>query len=294
MQMTNSEMRREAWLILWRGRWFWRLMAVSLLLGAGTFVANQLAAQACASCRIPHWGEYLGAYLAMRLDDGMLMMVPTCETAWRMTAATGMLLALGWIFRGCACFGETLVASRAATGRAERWFAGVLAGYRAPFTHLLLQAVTTLASALAVGILALLLVAATNGRCLENPRALALLGLLLIVPYAVVWHYFQPLWLVRAAHPDWGVRACLAEVRRVLKGRRRALLGLLLSYWPLSLATLGCMVLVELPTEILALVAALLLPATLALFLVLAWHLRVCTAVFWREALAAADGARVA
>ena len=287
MRMTNSEMRREAWLILWRGRWFWRLLAASLLLGVLTFLANELAAKACASFRIPHWGEYLGAYLAMRLDDGMLMMVPTCETAWRMTAATGMLLALGWVFRGCACFGETLVAARAAAGRPERWFAGVFAGFRTPLAHLLLQAATALASAFAVGVFALLLVAATGGRCFGSPRALAMLALLQIMPYAVVWHYFQPLWLVRAAHPDWSVRACFAETRRVLKGRRGALLGLLLSYWPLSLSSLGGMVLVELPAEILAVAAVLLLPAALALFLVMAWHLRVCTAVFWREAQAA-------
>ena len=91
MQMTNGEMRREAWLILWRGRWFWRLMAAGLLLGAVVFVANELVGWAFAHCRIPHWGEYLGQYLAMRLDDGALMMVPTCETAWRMTAASGKI-----------------------------------------------------------------------------------------------------------------------------------------------------------------------------------------------------------
>ena len=60
MQMTNGEMRREAWLILWRGRWFWRLMAAGLLLGAVVFVANELVGWAFAHCRIPHCGEYLG------------------------------------------------------------------------------------------------------------------------------------------------------------------------------------------------------------------------------------------
>ncbi len=288
MQMTNGEMRREAWLILWRGRWFWRLLAAGLLLGAVTFVANELVGQACASCRIPHWGAYLGEYLMMRLDAGALMMVPTCETAWRMTAASGMIVLLGWIFGGCACFGTTLVTARAAAGRAEGWTAGILAGFRAPFTHLALQAMTTLASFFTVGIIAITLVLATGGCCLKNPRSLAMLALLQVVPYSLVWHYFQPLWLVRAAHPDWGVRACLAETRRILKGRRRALLGLLASYWPLPLASLGGMILLALPSTALVAVGALLLPVALGLYVLISCHLRVTTAVFWRECVAAA------
>ena len=288
MQMTNGEMRREAWLILWRGRWFWRLMAAGLLLGAVVFVANELVGWAFARCRIPHWGEYLGQYLAMRLDDGALMMVPTCETAWRMTAASGMIVLLGWVFGGCACFGTTLVTARAAAGRAEGWTAGILAGFRAPLTHLALQAATALAAYLTVAAFASALVLATGGRCLENPRALAMLVLLQVVPYNLVWHYFQPLWLVRAAHPDWGARACFAETRRILKGHRRALLGLLASYWPLPLASLGGMVLLALPATALVASSTLLLPAVLGLYLVLSWHLRVTTAVFWRECSAPA------
>ena len=50
---------------------------------------------------------------------------------------------------------------------------------------------------------------------------LAMLVLLQVVPYNLVWHYFQPLWLVRAAHPDWGARACFAETRSPRRNQLR-------------------------------------------------------------------------
>lgn len=288
MQMKCWEMRREAWLILWKGRWFWRLLLAGVLLGGVVFAVDQLATGACSSCQIPHWGEYAGQYVLMRLGE-LDMMVPTSETAWRMTAATLMLLLLGWIVEGCARFGEALVLRRAASGGGEGWLMGVYAGFRAPFPHLLLQLVHKAGVFAVVGFVLALAAVLTRGRCFSDWTSAGMLASLLVVPYLVAWHYFLPMWFVRAAHPDWGAGACLAETRRILKGNRRALFRLLQSYWALPLAVLGalaCLGSAALRTYALPL----LLPLALPLYLVVSRHMRVGVAVFWRECTAAAAG----
>lgn len=284
MQRTCWEIRREAWSILWKGRWFWRIFCVSLLLGLAGVAANQVLISAYDRLEIAHWGQYMAEYLNARLGNDLLA-IPSRETALRMSLATGVGVLLGWIFDGCARFGGTVVLLRAVRNKEEGWMDGIWRGFRTPFTHLALMLIPLVAVLLVCAAVVLVLVLATGGRCVRDPMTLAMMLVLLQVPALIIWHYFLPLWLVRAEHFDWGVCACVAESRRLMKGHRYALLRLLQSYWALPLATLVLLLTMGFPV-LLPFVLPVLVLGALPFYLVVVWHMRMGVAVFWRELLA--------
>lgn len=292
MQMRCWEIRREAWLILWKDRWFWRFLGVSVLLGLAGFAANQALISAYEYLQIAHWGEYLGHYLNARLGNDLLQ-VPSRETALRMSAATGASVVLGWIFSGCAQYGESLVLLRAVRGRGVKWMDGIWQGFRAPFTHLALMLISLVTAALVSVCIAVLLALVTNGRCVRDLLSFVMMIVLLQVPMLITWLYFQPLWFVRAEHPDWGPCECLAEARRLMKGHRYALFRLLQSYWALPLATLAVLLVMGFPV-VLPYALPFLLLGALPFYLIVPWHMRTGVAVFWREILAAQESPQAA
>ncbi|MGN0854237.1 MAG: hypothetical protein ACI4R9_01805 [Kiritimatiellia bacterium] len=285
MQRTCWEIRREAWSILWKGRWFWRLVGVSLLLGLVGTMANLALSAAYERLQIVHWGEYLTGYLTARFGTELLA-VPSRETAIRMSIATGAAIFLGWVFDGCARFGGTVVLLRAARGAQEKWMEGIWRGFRTPFTHLALMLIPILAMVAVCAAVVFVLVLAMGGRGLHDLRTLAMMLVLLQIPACITWHYFLPLWLVRAEHLDWSAWACLRESRRLMKGHRYALLRLLQSYWALPSATLVVLLAIRFPT-LFSYVLPILVQGALPFYIIVLWHMRMGVAVFWRDRLKA-------
>ena len=99
--------------------------------------------------------------------------------------------------------------------------------------------------------------------------------LLLIVPGIIAIYRYRQAWFLKAEHPDWSAKKCIAESCRLAVGKKAEMFRLDCSYWvSITLAMLS---------TLLVLVHPLLIFLSLLFIVFVAWYLRLGQAIYYRE-----------
>ena len=190
---TNREIRSESLKRVLTGKWFWRILIVSILLGSVNDFANKVVAYIFREFEIQTWFDYLIVKLH-GLASGVECEVPSRAIAMQMNNATAFMLFTAFIFGGIALFGMTAVVLKSAKQEDRGWFRDSFAGFARPLGLAWL------------GFLLAVLV--------------TMWSLLLVIPGIVASYSYSQCWNLKVENPDWSAGRCLAESARMMKGHR--------------------------------------------------------------------------
>ncbi len=211
--MTYDEIRADSWSRLWRGNWFWKIVAVvvvfNLIANSVTGVAN---------------GGFSSAIMfnfQIKLADAtvggeapdVLKMLAGCLLAPVVLVGAAVIALLSAVAGSFVEFAKRSVLLKAARGDGVGWFDNCFASFRCPGSVIWLNLRWTI--------------------------EVALLSLLFLVPGIVAVYRYQMAWYLKYDHPDWSAGRCLAESARMMDGMKWSAFMLDCSYWvPFTLALL--------------------------------------------------------
>ena len=190
---SNKEILRESFRRVLSGKWFWRILIVSMLLGTVNNLANQLVDEIFVKYGIQTWFDYLEAKLRALLS-GVDCAVPSQAIAMQMNGATAFSVFMVLIFGGIALFGMTSVTLKSAKLEDRGWFRDSLAGFARPL------GLAWLGFAVMFRVTVLML--------------------FFILPGIVASYSYSQCWNLKVENPDWTPSQCIAESRRMMRGYR--------------------------------------------------------------------------
>ena len=256
---SNREIRRESLGRTFAGRWFWRMLLVTMLVGFVNNLANELVEIAYRECQVQTWADFLVAKV-QAMQSGIDYAVPSNAVATQMNYSTSFSVFIAFIFGGITMFGATCVVLKNAKDEESGWFRDSMGGFERPL------GVAWLGFVLAVRV--------------------ALWSLLLVVPGVVATYRYSQCWNLKVEHPDWGAAKCLGESSRMMEGRKMQRFFLDLYFVGLAVALCVAMlafIAVFAAGGMSGLVEVLALMAATPCLVVLGLWMSVARAVFYRE-----------
>lgn len=244
-----SEIRKFAWGQLWRGKWFWRLLATSLLLGFASSQLSSIAARLFHAFGASDWSSYWFTRMLNERGGEQLAKLPqlaefvgpvpeltTHYICWT-TATTVMEQLLAVMFMGIAAYGFAAVTLRCADNDEQRWLGVALGGFKMPLgmfaLHFMLAIVWVLWSVIALlplgaGIVGLL----HFGVEPFSVAVVTALGLVIaVLVMCVPFYRYRFVWYLKVDHPEWGAWRCLRASTELMRGRKWRSFQLDCSYW---------------------------------------------------------------
>ena len=230
---TNKEMRAQAWEIL-KTRWPLRIVGTYMLFMM-IFAAVLLAIGAFFEANgIQTWEDFSKSCREANAA-GLDYVVPSLRQMLTMSGASAFAAFFQYLLTGIMMVGLATVLLNAVRDRKEKWFSSSLVGFRYPF-----------------GMLWLVLLMAIR---------VALWMLLLFIPGIIAMFRYAVASYVKSEHIDWSASQCLAESGRLMKGYKWRYVFFTFSY-------IGWMLLLALPSMILAALAPILPILALPCFLI--------------------------
>lgn len=235
---SSSEIRAEAWRILRKTPWGWRLLGVCLFVGVIASLVMSAIASGLENAGIQTWQDFNLAMLRARWS-GLELTIPSLRVAAYMTVASAFTYFIEKIFGGIQLFASHSATLRAVTNEASQdWFLPALEGFKRPFEMFFLMFCwlfrifwLVYLGGIVIGVGTGML---TGMHLITTPVLIAVaivaacLGIVLIV---VGFYRYRFVWYVKVEHPDWGVNKCLNETRRLMEGKKWAAFLLDCSYW---------------------------------------------------------------
>lgn len=200
---SNREIRREAWGIL-RGRWFWRLVTVGMVLNLIGQTVNGLVMRSFREMNIQTWGDFFVAK-AEAARQGMEYAVPSLRAAGQMTGGTSFQMFVAYIFAAILAFGFSVTVLKATRDDEKRWFSDSFGGFRRPLEVMWLMVLMNL--------------------------KVFLWSLVFLVPGIVAAYRYRQAWYLKCENPDWSAARCLKESGQMMKGHKGQAFALDLSYF---------------------------------------------------------------
>ena len=259
---SNSEILGESLRRTFGGRWFWRLLAVTLIVSCANNLATGLVQYSYQQCGLQTWIDFLGAK-AQAMQSGLDYSVPSRAVAHQMNCATAFYLFIAFIFGGIMVFGVKCVSLKTAREEERGWCGESLGGFARP---------------LGVALLFFLFTA-----------RVFLWSLLLVVPGMVATYRYAQCWNVKVENPDWSASRCLAESARMMDGFKMRRFLLDLCFFGMAAALFAAWLVLELALLFGGGGLAGLFPTALFLagLFVLSMWMYVSHAIFYRELKAA-------
>ena len=224
--MKNSrEMRREAWGIL-KGKWFWRLLCVAVLLQLISSFVNGLISGAFKVMSITSVGDYVVAK-ANAAKAGLAYSLPTMKAYYWMVGGFMFQTFIAYIFAAILAFGFMGLLLKASKDDDARWFSDAFGGFARPLEITWLLALMNAMVLLAVAAFGAVLVPAALVAAMRmglDPLSRGSLAIVLVaVVVAVVCAFpvmyaYRQAWFLKNERPEASAVECLRESRRMMKG----------------------------------------------------------------------------
>lgn len=215
---SNKEMRAEAWRILCKTNWTWRVIVTGAVLIALMFAITAGLEHFYQSHGIQTWAMFRES--ARHAKEMGLGFSPTsARHMWQMTGASAFQTFIENIFGGIAAIGLMALVLRAVRGEEKGWFGSAFAGFRYPFGVFWLSTLMAL--------------------------YIGLWLLLLIVPGIIAALRYSLAWYLKAEKPELGADACLRMSSELMDGYKKRLLLFAFSYigwWAGAVALAGAAV----------------------------------------------------
>lgn len=198
------EMRQDAWNLMMKSPWGWRVFGSQVLLGLVLIAALVAVATLYDQSGITTWQSFQDAVNEAK-RSGIALAAPTAGEAFRMTVASAFQTFVELLFSGIVSFGLASVLVRALSDDGGGWLGAAFGGFKKPFhvfwlyTRMMIQ--------------------------------IYLWMLLLVIPGIMAAFRYALTWYVKAENPEFGARECLKESGRLMEGRKGALFVLGLSYF---------------------------------------------------------------
>lgn len=248
---SNEELRKWAWNGLWKGRWFWKLLATGLIFG--------IIAQA-AQTTLNFFFTVLGGVSNTRWMNEIVVALKNGQTAPEVTFAMiaqvvivfVMSIFAALLFAGIASYAMASVTLNCARGGTPDWLTRAFDGFKRPLSLMWLYIRLGLIyfgwTLLAVAVSALVLVPlflVIPG--VPEPVAAGVIcvvtGTLAACAAMVPFYRYRFAFLVFADNPDLSANETLARTRELMRGNMRRSFVLDCSYWrPLALLLLVMLV----------------------------------------------------
>ncbi len=215
--MTNKEIRKEAWHIVFKRKWIWRLILITFTFGVLSNVVSHSISFAYKSMDIMTITDYRMANMRYNMspEEYERPEVPDASEWPRILGATFFFLFIMLIINGIKSFGMARAELKAArdTGLPQQtgWSKGIFEGFKYPFSLMWQMLVLII--------------------------KLSLWFILFIIPgFIAAFYRYRFLWFVKSDHPDWTTSQCFKEAKRLMKGRKMRAFKLDCSYWLAALA----------------------------------------------------------
>lgn len=200
---SNREIRKQAW-ELSRGKWFWRIFSVGLILYLITVMVSATLAIAYREMEIQTWTDFMGAKL-QALQSGLSgYSVPSTRIAWQMTYASVFQHFIACVFGAILIFGGAALLLKAVRDDNHGWVSSSFGGFKRPLEVAWLM-------------------------ILMNAKVF-LWSLLFLIPGWVAIYRYRQAWYLKCDHPDWSASKCIAESGRMMRGFKFKAFLLDLSY----------------------------------------------------------------
>ena len=244
---SNSEIRGRAWLLLWREKWFWKLLGGTVLLNVCAQVISSALNGALHRLGVFGMGALAGA-----LEDYAKNRAPlpelTPDLAVQFATSTALVLFFAFIMGGISAYGRSALLLRAADGNGAGWLKAAFGGFKMPLglawlsfrACLIYTGWSVVAFVPASAVVWLARVAsppaalALPAYALAGTLACGLAAAVLCVPF----YRYRYLFRVKADHPDWGAGRCLRECAALSRGFKWRCFVHDCSYWRALLAPL--------------------------------------------------------
>jgi hypothetical protein len=228
---SNFEIRSEAWNLLMRRQWIWKLLGASILLS----VAVQLVVSVFDMAM-----SRLDCLTVNKLQEQMRVTgeIPVISNDMIIDLLPSILFSMfiGFIMSGITAYGNSLMLNRAADDNEQKWLSSAFGGFKMPidlawlkFKMFLVYLGWSFLAALASMPLIIILLKVTNVMGVANLQILPLLLSLSIL--MVPFYKYRFLFRIKADHPDWTASECMQYCRELTNGNKMRSFKLDCSYW---------------------------------------------------------------
>ena len=242
---TNSEIRNEAWRLLWERKWFWKLLGAAILL--------QVCSQVIIT--IVNGVVYrLGVFNITAMTNMIEERIPLPEFTPRiileLASSTVLIFFLSFILGGIALYGNSRLQLRAVDDNDESWMKTAFSGFKIPLelawltfrVSLVYIFWTVLAFIPAVAVGALFFTAVptpqTPAELSMSVAVVTLASVIFIAIYCIPFYKYRYLFRIKADHPDWSAGECMRHCRELVCGSKWRIFVHDCSYWRILLGAL--------------------------------------------------------
>lgn len=244
--MKNIEIRSRAWELLWRKKWFWKLLGATILLQvAGNALASLVTA-------IPaRFGIYSISVLQADLQAGESPPVFTPDLAVEFVSSTVLYLFFAVIITGITNYGSGKLLTRAVDDNEESWMGAAFSGVKMPLglawltvRIALVFIFWTIAAALPAVMLSC--VCEVFFGSLSTFAGIVAVSLVLILSSASFiaiicfpFYRYRYLMRIKADNPGWTAGQCMRHCRLLTAGEKWRIFKHDCSYWRIFLIPLA-------------------------------------------------------
>ncbi|MBQ6915892.1 MAG: DUF975 family protein [Kiritimatiellae bacterium] len=235
---SSGEMRCDAWRVM-KGKWFWRLLAVAIVLQVVAYSANLLVSQAFSALSITEIGDYVAAKISAA-QQGLSYSLPTTKAYCWMYCGLCFQMFIAYIFGAIFAFGFMGLLLKARADDDNHWFTDSFGGFSRPLDVTWLLFLMNLRIALAA-LPGAFLGGLAAGICypLLSGGPFAMLGIGVIVAVAGALslgcalravYAFRQAWFIKNEKPETPASRCLAESRQMMEGHKMQAFALDVSF----------------------------------------------------------------
>ncbi|MBO7308778.1 MAG: hypothetical protein J6V38_04015 [Kiritimatiellae bacterium] len=235
---SNFEIRSEAWNLLMRRGWIWKLLGASILLS----VAVQLVVSVFDMVM-----SRLDSLTVNKLQEQMRVTgeIPVISGDMITDLLPSVLFSMfiGFIMSGITAYGNNLMLNRAVDDNEQKWLPSAFGGFKIPLDLAWLKFRMSLvylgwSSAAAVASIPLIYLL-LNVANVMDAASLQILPLLLSISILLVFisiltvpfYRYRFLFRIKADHPDWTASECMQYCRELTNGNKMRSFKLDCSYW---------------------------------------------------------------
>lgn len=235
---SNFEIRSEAWNLLMRRGWIWKLLGASILLSVAVQLVVSVFDMAMSSldCLTVN-----GLREQMR-DTGEIPVI-SGDMITDLLPSVLFSMFIGFIMSGITAYGNNLMLNRAVDDNEQKWLPSAFGGFKIPldlawlkFRMFLVYLAWSFLAALASMPLIFLLLSVANvmdaGSLQILPLLLSISILLIFISILTVPFYkYRFLFRIKADHPDWTASECMQYCCELTNGNKMRSFKLDCSYW---------------------------------------------------------------
>ncbi len=238
----NKAIRDEAWRLLWKRSWFWRLLGGAILLSvcaqAIVTIANGI---------VYRLGVFNITAAMNLLEKRMPMPEFTPRIIWEFSSSTLLYLFFVIITGAIAAYGVSVLQVRSADDNDEGWLKAAFGGFKMPlgltWLYLRLWLVylfwMILAALPGIAVFAWLDTAApppgTPIAITIYTIAFSLCACVFIAIYCMPFYKYRYAFRLKADHPDWTAGECMRSCRELVYGSKWRIFQHDCSYWRIIL-----------------------------------------------------------